>query len=454
MSSFRKRGASQQPKLPPGTKLSAHNGQVLVSSGVPSLDDVLGGGLAVGSVVLVLADRRTSYAEVLLNYFVAQGLASGHRIHMASADSHPGELLSRLPSWCPEVSVSSAPATPGTVRVAAADSSTTAGANGSVPPVPEINTADKAVEPAQPEEKLKIAWRYQNLPTSQGRSGPRPPGTASGNRTITPSIPAGTATARPFCESFDLMRRVRPEVIADAKLSATYLDGPRDDSHQLGDRDPYERLFSEVARIVEGEGFSALTPTPPGTERNIFRLVIHSLASPFWEASSDEACLQFLHALRGLLRFSFGTCMITMPAHVYRSATAGGAGREESGWVRRLERMCDAVVELESFAGSRHATAQTPTANQYQGYFYIHKQPQLNSLVPSSSKLSIVAGSQLSGNSLAFRLRRHKFTVETFHLPPEGGVSERRVEPPKSVTRRAERPAARSEPRDTKSLDF
>lgn len=33
--------------LPLGTKLSIHNGQLLTSTGVPSLDEVLGGGLPV-----------------------------------------------------------------------------------------------------------------------------------------------------------------------------------------------------------------------------------------------------------------------------------------------------------------------------------------------------------------------------------------------------------------------
>lgn len=33
-------------------------------------------------------------------------------------------------------------------------------------------------------------------------------------------------------------------------------------------------------------------------------------------------------------------------------------------------------------------------------------------------------------NDLAFKLRRKRFAIETFHLPPEGGVVTRRTEPP------------------------
>jgi hypothetical protein len=54
-SSFVKRGADKaaKPRLPPGTRPSLHNNTLLVSSGVPSLDSLLGGGIAVGTVVLI-----------------------------------------------------------------------------------------------------------------------------------------------------------------------------------------------------------------------------------------------------------------------------------------------------------------------------------------------------------------------------------------------------------------
>lgn len=41
MSSFKKRVQTSQAKLPQGTRLSPYNGQLLISTGVPSLDDIL-----------------------------------------------------------------------------------------------------------------------------------------------------------------------------------------------------------------------------------------------------------------------------------------------------------------------------------------------------------------------------------------------------------------------------
>ncbi|KAJ1982901.1 Elongator subunit elp4 [Dimargaris xerosporica] len=389
MSSFRKRVPSKQPKLPPGTKLSPHNGQVLVSTGVPSLDDVLGGGLPVGSICLVLADRRTGYSNMLLNYFMAQGLAAGHQVHLASADTAPEDLLKAIPSWCPEVAQDTA---------------------GLEPP------ASPAATTTTPEAKMKIAWRYQNLPSMD----------AEHDR----HRPVGPHAANLFCHSFDLLRPVRPNALESANIDLLDLSTWR----QRNLVDPYEALLAHLCALIEDQGFSSLGSGPVPAERNVLRVAIHALASPFWQGQNPNACVQFLHALKGLLRYSFSACMITMPAHLYQTD-----GPHRSGFIRQLEHMCDAVVELESFTGSRSARSSAPSLNCH-GFFYIHKQPLLNSLVPSSSKLSIISGAQLSANNLAFKQKRHKFVIETFHLPPEGGVSERRVEPLREARRKSERP--------------
>ncbi|CAG8628228.1 5579_t:CDS:2, partial [Rhizophagus irregularis] len=75
--------------------------------------------------------------------------------------------------------------------------------------------------------------------------------------------------------------------------------------------------------------------------------------------------------------------------------------------------------KVESFAGSPANTNAIYSAT-YHGLFHVHKLPTLNSLVPSSAKLSVLSGG--GGNNLGFKLRRKKFTIETFHLPPEGGI--------------------------------
>lgn len=128
-----KRRQQQQPKLPPGSRLSAYNGQLLISTGVPSLDDILGGGLPVGTVLLIREDRATAYAQLLLKYFIAQGIASGHHCALASRDDDPSAMLRNL-MW-----------------LATSDSD---------------DADDEAAARSSAEsDRLKIAWRYAHLKT-------------------------------------------------------------------------------------------------------------------------------------------------------------------------------------------------------------------------------------------------------------------------------------------------
>ena len=48
-----------------GTYTSIHNGLLLASTGIPTLDDVLGGGLPVGTVLMVEEDLYSRFSSVL-----------------------------------------------------------------------------------------------------------------------------------------------------------------------------------------------------------------------------------------------------------------------------------------------------------------------------------------------------------------------------------------------------
>ena len=91
----------------------------------------------------------------------------------------------------------------------------------------------------------------------------------------------------------------------------------------------------------------------------------------------------------------------------------------------------------------------------YHGFFYVHKLPVLNSLLPPSTKLSVLSAG--GSNDLAFKLRRKRFAIETFHLPPEGGVSERRTDPAPSSDSKKRQPkriGCGSTPGKTDPLEF
>ena len=50
----------------PGTHSSINNGLLLVSTGIPALDDILGGGLPVGTVFLVEEDVHARFSKVMI----------------------------------------------------------------------------------------------------------------------------------------------------------------------------------------------------------------------------------------------------------------------------------------------------------------------------------------------------------------------------------------------------
>ncbi|KAJ1679471.1 Elongator subunit elp4, partial [Spiromyces aspiralis] len=99
--SFRRATMSRQVRLPPATRLSTHKAQALISTGVPSLDDILGGGLPVGSILLIEEDRQSEYSRILFSYFISQGIAATHKVCIASAEMGDikSTLLPKLPGW-------------------------------------------------------------------------------------------------------------------------------------------------------------------------------------------------------------------------------------------------------------------------------------------------------------------------------------------------------------------
>lgn len=131
--SFNRRAETQVVR-PPGTRSSRSTSTVsMLSTGIPSLDDVLGGGLPLGSVLVVLTpDPNTAYAELVQRHFVAQGIASGQGVCIL--DDSAIEFASGC-MWMPNTQTT----TPGSQEV---DETTPDNHGGS---------------------GVKIAWRYEHM---------------------------------------------------------------------------------------------------------------------------------------------------------------------------------------------------------------------------------------------------------------------------------------------------
>ncbi|GFX95271.1 elongator complex protein 4 [Trichonephila clavipes] len=123
--SFRKKGTDSVNIR--GTRVFTQNAQLITSTGSSTLDFFIGGGLAVGTVCLIEEDCHNTYSNILVKYFLTEGVANNHRLFLSSGDKLSKNILKELPSIkVPEVKV-------------------------------EDNFKDSALK-----EELKIAWRYQN----------------------------------------------------------------------------------------------------------------------------------------------------------------------------------------------------------------------------------------------------------------------------------------------------
>ncbi|KAM4617967.1 elongator complex protein 4 isoform 2-T2 [Discoglossus pictus] len=356
VTSFRKRGARGRAPAIPGTRAALHHGLLLGSCGVPGLDQVIGGGLAVGTLLLIEEDTYGTYSQMLLKYFLAEGVVNGHEVFAASASEDPKDILQDLP----------APLT---------DEVKKQGGGQIAKNVSEMS------EDSQ--DAMKIAWRYQNLPKLE-------------------SVPMSSR----FGHYYDVSKTMSPEMLQSTKTHSFYLpqEVSFDLKHSTSEMTPgYKQLLECIQRTIHQEGFDGSNPQK--RQKNVLRIGIQSLGSVLW---GDDICTsdrpqnqhgltRFLYALRGLLRTSLSVCLITVPAHLIQNKAI----------TMRVRSLSDTVVGLESFIGSEKET--NPLYKDYHGLLHVHQIPRLNCLISDVSDTK----------DLAFKLKRKLFTIERLHLPPD-----------------------------------
>jgi elongator complex protein 4 len=149
---FTRRAPSANVPLPKGTIPSPSASALpILSTGIPSLDDVLGSGQPLNSILGVLApDVHSAWGKLIARYYIAQGLALGQDVLVIGGSEM--EDLEELVKGCMWIEESAK-------RVAVAD------ANAKDPGNPDGDDSDAEglADDLDGGNRTRIAWRYENM---------------------------------------------------------------------------------------------------------------------------------------------------------------------------------------------------------------------------------------------------------------------------------------------------
>lgn len=258
-------------KTPQGCRISVANSTILTSSGVSSLDELFGGGIPLGSVVMLNQDRSSGYALLLVKYFIAQGLAFDHTALLCSLDIDTHALVTDL------------------MGIVTGKASTTVTEEDNEEYVPSPTGTFVGRSPGQlranrstPQgEDMRIAWRYRSL------------GQFSSSLNID-----SNKTSTTYCHTFDLTRRIAPEILNKASIMLIDASNISD-----GSNNNLKRILDSVCEILSDPAYDS---SKVGGSQKVLRVAIHSLCSPMWEGTTSDVYLNYPGLLQVYSRLENG----------------------------------------------------------------------------------------------------------------------------------------------------
>lgn len=123
-----------------GVKPWVNTGLGIVSSGNKQLDELIGGGSALGTVTLIESDGFSNYGETLALYALAESISHKHPVLILSEDKHDSERIMTVLPY-----------------------NQTIGSSGN-----NMENIQRREEEAEA-NKLTIAWQYGKYIKSKGR---------------------------------------------------------------------------------------------------------------------------------------------------------------------------------------------------------------------------------------------------------------------------------------------
>ncbi|CAG9462278.1 unnamed protein product [Pedinophyceae sp. YPF-701] len=394
----------------PGTKPGLH-GQTLVSTGHADIDGILGGGLPIGSVLLVIEDGASPHHVHIMRQFLAEGASHGHRLLWAAPDA--GQSL------------------PATTAAAAAAAQPESGARAAARPPGEDAAARGDDAGAEGEgHSLKIAWQYRRYMRRSERSREAELMAAGGEaalraraaaaRASTGGGPGGggrlaarSGATKVWCNKWDLSAAMPPSYLTEHGTSLVQVQ-----CRSLGNLRALQKALAQFAQGVwrtaktweadHGGKPSAVAPVPA---RAVGRIALESLAGLDWQVlrggpqQASAQVLRVLWVLRQIVTENAApgngaglAAIVSLPIGVLSDSTLAHAMH-----------MCHGVVRLQAISESSQVVRLAPDAGAVAGLLHLDKSPSPWTLVgmPPAAELHLV------------RSRRRGITVQAVETDPD-----------------------------------
>ncbi|KAF6264687.1 Elongator complex protein 4 [Scenedesmus sp. NREL 46B-D3] len=366
--------AGSRTPLDLGTRPGLH-GQVLISTGLAGLDRLLGGGLPLGSILLLLEDSNSQQHLNLMKCFMAEGVCCKHSVAWVTAQQlTPDSTAAFLPDQAR--SGSSSISQPAQQVSSTTSSAGTAAAGGSA---------------AAPDDGLKIAWQYRKYIQSQQRAEPVAPDksrTSSSNSSSTQASSSKSSSSssssaaknvaagigREWCRQYDLTKGLTPAQLAGTKFTTCCCTSRSEGSGAVA------AAGAAAAGFVQRFQPSGPIPIPSQDPGSIGRLVIQSLGSPDWWPSSSSSSSSslagmeagILCALADLrLQIQDATCaaLVMCPAELFSES-----------FQARLQHLADAVLRIQCLADNTDVYRLLPDASSASALLEVRRLPHLGLL--------------------------------------------------------------------------
>ncbi|CAF0961116.1 unnamed protein product [Adineta ricciae] len=226
-------------RLPLGTRLNSNGTLLLTSTGISSLDTFIGGGLPIGSLLLIYEDQNCNLSDSIVRCYLSEGIYNKQDLCVAALRTDPIENL----------------------------------------PTKEENISSSDNRTDEENEKMKIAWRYENLSTIDSAA-------AS-------TIHYDLQSSKPIPNELKEQVKIHKITWNDCTSSQSYR----------------QYLLKSLHKLLTNDYSSQQA------EKRILRIGIQSLSLSLFDGNSAnhfDELFAFLYHLRILLRTSLATCVITL----------------------------------------------------------------------------------------------------------------------------------------------